>query len=264
MTPFQRKPAKPQSKISQFVRFLMLGLCTGVGLAILSVSVVSPIMMRYSMNGIQAPNLAVTILFQLLGWADVLLLAPAAAYLAGRIFLSHKWKFVFSMFVGLKFFSFGLILIDVVPLTQLDILLDGTALILGFSLSIITFGRGVKAGNASSEKKADSPAAAAPEGAAKGKEILVPQTLSQIDFSAVAAKLNQEAEANGEKSSAPAGSAAPESAEVPALGDASGADAGAEGHEAEADGTDAAAQQESVAAPAEASPEAPSAGSTES
>ena len=195
MTPFQRKPAKPPSKISQFVRFLMLGLCVGVGLAIISVSIVGPIMMRQAMNEGGTPNLAVTILFQLLSWADILLLAPIAAYVAGRIFLGHKWKFVFSMFVGLKFFSVSLVLIDVVGVSMLDILLDGTALILGFALSIITFGRGVKAGSVAPQKPGEAAAAqGTPAAGAGSKEIPVPQTLSQIDFSAIASKLNQESE----------------------------------------------------------------------
>lgn len=195
MTPFQRKPARPPSKISQFIRFLMLGLCVGVGLAIISVSIAGPVMMRFTMDGNRTPNLAVTILLQLLSWADVLLLAPAAAYVAGRIFLSHKWKFVFSMFVGLKFFSFGLVLIDVVGVSLMDILLDGTALILGFALSIIMFGRGVKAGSANQNQTEGAPAAAATPAvsASRVKEIPVPQTLSKIDFTAVASRLNQEA-----------------------------------------------------------------------
>ncbi|MDR0965120.1 MAG: hypothetical protein LBM75_01195 [Myxococcales bacterium] len=214
MKTFKRKSPKAPSKFAQFIRFTMLGACVGFGVMLLKLATFSQLL-QY-MGGVLSGPLAF-VLGQLIEWTDVLLLAPITAYVAGRIFMSNKWKFVFAMFMGIQFLPLSLIYIldDGQGLDLVNVGFRIASIVLGMAISIITFGRGARVALAQEQLPADlSPSAPQP----------LPQPLSQIDFEAISKQLKEtETAAAPEPEEAPRPEVDPERA-VPALDQTEGAE----------------------------------------
>ena len=202
MKTLNRKTTKPPSRFAQFIRFSMLGVCLGCGVMILKLATFSQLSMYLAFQ-LQLTHWAAAILVHLLEWSDSLFLAPVLAYFAGRVFMSNKWKFVVSMFVGIQIFPFAIIFADGAGISPIELGFRLAIIAFGIALSILTFGRGTRAALAQeSLPPGESPTAPQP----------LPQPLSQIDFEAVSKALKEEAKASPDASStadADAESAAP-------------------------------------------------------
>ena len=196
MKTLNRKTTKPPSRFAQFIRFSMLGVCLGCGVMILKLATFSQISMYLAFQ-LQLTHWTAAILVHLLEWSDSLLLAPVLAYFAGRVFMSNKWKFVVSMFVGIQIFPFAIIFADGAGISLIELGFRLAIIALGMALSILTFGRGTRAALAQeSLPPGESPTAPQP----------LPQPLSQIDFEAVSKALKEEEAMAGTDASATAGS----------------------------------------------------------
>lgn len=180
MKPFQPKAKKP-SKLSQFTRICMLGLSAGVAVMILQIWIFSQSLSIIQGGEIPQPGKGNLILFQVVDWMDELLLAPATAYLAGRIFQGHRWKFIASMFIGIEIFPVAVALSDGLGVSYINMGFAITIAILGAAISLLTFKRGMKAGAAASQS---------PETMEKKDSVEVPMPLSKIDYAAIAKDLN--------------------------------------------------------------------------
>ena len=198
MKTFKRKSPKAPSKFAQFIRFCMLGMCIGVGLMILKVATFSQLSTALFTNFEQVGWLTAA-LIQLCDWSDKIVLAPAAAYFAGRIFMSNKWKFVFAMFVGIELFPVAIVFADGAGISTLQVGFALASIVFGLALSLFTFGRGVRAACAEEQL---------PPGASPVAPQPLPQPLSQIDFNAVSKELQSQVQAQ-----APSSEAAPVAAE---------------------------------------------------
>lgn len=175
MKTFNRKTPKAPSRFAQFIRFTMLGICVGCGVMILKLATFSQIAMYLAFQ-LQVNHWLTSILVQLFEWSDALLLAPLTAYVAGRIFLSNKWKFVVSMFVGIQIFPIAIIFADGAGISLIELGFRIAIVVFGMALSIFTFGCGVRAAMAQEQL---------PPGASPKAPQPLPQPLSQIDFTAV-------------------------------------------------------------------------------
>lgn len=153
----------------------MLGVCLGCGVMILKLATFSQIAMHLAFQ-LQVKHWLITALVQLFEWSDSLFLAPLTAYVAGRIFMSNKWKFVVSMFVGIQIFPVAIIFADGAGISLVELGFRIAIVVFGMTLSLFTFGRGVRAALAQEQL---------PPGASPTAPQPLPQPLSQIDFTAI-------------------------------------------------------------------------------
>ncbi len=200
MKTFKRQAPRAPSKFAQFIRFAMLGVCLGCGVMILKLATFSQLSMHLAF-GLKMNHWLAAIVIQLCEWSDVLFLAPAAAYVAGRIFMSNKWKFVVSLFVGIQLFPIAIIFADGAGISSVELGLRIATVVFGIALSLLTFGRGVRAALAQEQLPAGaSPTAPQP----------LPQPLSQIDFTAVSQDLQKDRQSAASPSPAAAAQDLPE------------------------------------------------------